>query len=87
MPTEPQTSPSADEVFTAKQAADHLKFTPDYLERLRSTGKGPPYLKIGNARTSPVRYRRSDVDAWLDQHERTSTFDDGSQGAGQDGRS
>lgn len=35
------------------------------LERDRWAGGGIPYLKIRRA----VRYRKSDVVAWLDQHE------------------
>jgi len=31
------------------------------LERDRGKAKGPPFIKVGRL----VRYRRSDVDAWL----------------------
>lgn len=34
------------------------------LEQWRYRGEGPPYIKVGKA----PRYRRSDVDRWLDAH-------------------
>lgn len=34
------------------------------LSNWRYGGTGPIYIKVGNA----VRYRRSDLDAWLDKH-------------------
>jgi predicted DNA-binding transcriptional regulator AlpA len=38
-------------------------------EKKRLTGDGPPYLKIGRH----VRYRPSDVEAWLAKQVRQST--------------
>lgn len=37
--------------------------------RRRCNGEGPPFVKIGRS----VRYRLSDVEAWLKQQERQST--------------
>lgn len=43
------------------------------LEKWRQNGKGPAFLKIGRS----VRYRMSDIEAWLEQCRRTSTSDRG----------
>ncbi|MBX9861164.1 MAG: helix-turn-helix domain-containing protein [Hyphomicrobium sp.] len=45
------------------------------LERLRGTGEGPPYMKLGSGRTSRVMYDKRDVDAWLASKRRNSTGD------------
>lgn len=42
------------------------------LAKLRMTGDGPRYVKIGKA----IFYRRSAVESWLRQLERNSTSDD-----------
>jgi hypothetical protein len=39
------------------------------LERWRQTGDGPRFVRVGRA----VRYRRSDLDAWLESRVRSST--------------
>lgn len=45
------------------------------LERWRQTGDGPRYILVGRV----VRYRRSDLDAWLASRVRLSTSDRGSK--------
>ncbi|MEM1383050.1 MAG: helix-turn-helix domain-containing protein [Pseudomonadota bacterium] len=40
----------------------HYGITKRYLEVAAVRGDGPPYIKIGRS----VRYRTSDIDAWLD---------------------
>ncbi|CAN5350111.1 hypothetical protein BH10PSE12_BH10PSE12_18940 [soil metagenome] len=42
-------------------AAARIGFAPHTLENKRVYGGGPPYLKVGRL----VRYRVSDIDAWL----------------------
>ena len=39
------------------------------LAEWRTQGRGPRWVKLGRK----VRYRPRDVEAWLDQNERTST--------------
>ncbi len=46
--------------------------TPRTMQRMRSEGWGPVFLKIGRK----VRYRRSDLDAWLDAQKRRSTSEE-----------
>ncbi len=42
-------------------AASHLALSKSYLEKLRLSGGGPPFFKIGKA----VRYKFADLDAWF----------------------
>jgi hypothetical protein len=58
-----------------QEAADHLRMTPRFLESRRSRGDGPVYIKVGNR----VRYRLSDLDAWVEEQRRTSTSDLGNR--------
>jgi len=46
---------------TSKEVAKVVRTTQAYMARMRQEGRGPKYIKIGRA----VRYRWSDVDAWL----------------------
>ncbi|MCZ8270473.1 MAG: helix-turn-helix domain-containing protein [Beijerinckiaceae bacterium] len=50
-------------------AAAYLGLGASTLEKLRMTGKGPVYLKIGRR----CLYAQHDLDAWLAQHRRIST--------------
>lgn len=56
---------SADEqLLDEKQAAQHLTVSPGTLAVWRCTGRySLPFLKIGRM----VRYRRSDLDAWIEK--------------------
>jgi excisionase family DNA binding protein len=51
------------EVLTTKEAADYVRLGKPTLERFRLTGNGPRYCKLGGA----VRYRKCDLDEWLEQ--------------------
>lgn len=50
------------ELMTVDQVADYLQVSRWTVYRWRSLGEGPPSMKVGGA----VRYRRTDVDAWLE---------------------
>ena len=43
------------------EAASRVRLSPVTLERLRLTGEGPVYAKLGKS----VRYRASDLDDWV----------------------
>ena len=58
-------------VLTTKQAAEHLSLAVTTLEKYRVYGGGPRFVRLGRA----VRYRASDLTAWLESHVRTSTSD------------
>jgi predicted DNA-binding transcriptional regulator AlpA len=49
--------------------ASFLYCSPQTVEKMRLTGTGPKYAKLGRL----VRYRKSDVLAWLDEQSRSST--------------
>ena len=49
-------------ILSTKEAAAYVRLGANTLEKLRLTGTGPAFLKLGRA----VRYRSEDLDAWLD---------------------
>lgn len=49
------------ELIDTKAFAKRVGLSPVTAERLRITGEGPPYAKLGKA----VRYRPDDVDEWV----------------------
>ena len=53
------------ELLTPEQVADLLKVSTGTLENWRVKGDGPPFVKLGHKRRSPVRYRRKDVEDWI----------------------
>jgi hypothetical protein len=55
--------------YTPKQAAKHYKIGFSTLAKLRLSGDGPPYVKIG----VKVLYSGPEFDAWLASKLRTST--------------
>jgi len=56
---------NSDSLLTQEAAATLLDLgNPRTLAAWRLHRKGPPYIRIG----SSVRYRRSDLDAWLDRN-------------------
>jgi hypothetical protein len=60
-----------DDFETPKEVAQRIKRTENWLAKSRCYGFGPPFLKISGL----IRYRRSDVDAWLAGLEHASTAD------------
>lgn len=57
-----------DELLTPKQVAEFFKFAPQSLADMRSDGTGPEFIKLGPNRSSPVRYPRRAVLAWIAEH-------------------
>ena len=58
------------ELLTRPQAARYLKITPQTLAVWASVGRYDlPMIKVGRC----VRYRRADLDEWIDARTRTST--------------
>ena len=58
-----------DRLLNAGEVAEWVNTTPGQLSQWRFQGEGPPFIKLGRA----VRYRRADVEAWLDANTRTQT--------------
>ena len=48
-----------------QEVADEYGLTVRYLELAAHQGKGPPMVKLSRRM---VRYRRDDIEAWLDAH-------------------
>jgi excisionase family DNA binding protein len=60
---------SQDTYMTPREAAEYLRSSPSTLAKRRIFGAGPIFTRIGKA----VRYRRSDLDAWMAGTARRST--------------
>jgi predicted DNA-binding transcriptional regulator AlpA len=61
-----------DQLLDTKAAAALLSLSQSSLEKMRVYGNGPNFLKLGRA----VRYRESDLQAWVSSRSVTSTSDD-----------
>lgn len=55
----------------AHEAAGYLGLSVSTLAKLRLTGEGPRYVRLGRR----VLYDPSDLDAWISARKRTSTSD------------
>ena len=53
-----------DRLLDTYEAADYLSVSKSYLDRLRCSGGGPCFARIGRL----IRYRRSALDQWVDAH-------------------
>ena len=57
-------------IRSPKQAADWLGLSPSTMAKLRLSGDGPVFIKLGARR---VGYRQVDLEAWVNAHVRRST--------------
>ena len=57
------------ELLTTGQAAHRLAVSVSYLNKLRLTEGGPPFVKLG----ARVVYDPADLAAWIETQKRTST--------------
>lgn len=55
-----------------KEAAEHVGLSKSSLDKLRCFGGGPRYFKLGRS----VVYAVADLDAWMADRARTSTWGD-----------
>lgn len=62
-------SPDDRVLYTPEEAARFLNSNPRTLERWRSEGNGPRFVKIGRR----CHYRRADLDAFIEQQVRSHT--------------
>jgi excisionase family DNA binding protein len=56
-----QTNDQPPEFFDERRLCEILGISSVTATKWRAKAKGPPFIKVGRL----VRYRRSDVDAWL----------------------
>lgn len=61
------------DLLTNEEAATLLGIKPNTLEIWRTKGKGPKFLKMGDAKQAPIRYFRGDIDAWREANTFAST--------------
>jgi excisionase family DNA binding protein len=67
---------STETYMTPKEAAAYLRSSPSTLAKRRlAGGNSPPFTRIGAA----IRYRKSDLDAWMAASVRRSTSDTSAQ--------
>lgn len=57
-----------DALYEQQHIAEYLGKTKTWMERARSRGIGPVYLRLGRS----IRYRGSDILTWLDGQRHTS---------------
>lgn len=57
------------EMMNQKQAAGYIGMSTGYLKKKRSDGEGPIYSRVGKR----VIYRKEDLDAFLNEHQVTTT--------------
>jgi excisionase family DNA binding protein len=62
---------SLDHLLSTPEAADYLGLSPSFLNKLRCTGGGPGYAKLGRR----VLYPKSELQSWLEASRRRSTSD------------
>lgn len=63
------------DILKTPEAASYVRLGKPTLERFRVTGEGPIYAKLGGA----VRYRKVDLDAWLENRLISSTSQGGTK--------
>jgi predicted DNA-binding transcriptional regulator AlpA len=65
----PDGSPSARRKLSTYGAAEYLGIGKSTLDKMRVTGTGPAFIKIGKR----VVCDPADLDAWSEQHKRSNT--------------
>jgi predicted DNA-binding transcriptional regulator AlpA len=72
----------ASKLLTTQEASDYLRIAASTLNKMRLTGGGPEFLKLGPRR---VVYDIKDLERWLGARRRKSTSHHGSLSAIQSG--
>ena len=65
--------------FTTVEAAIYVGLAAQTLRVLRCEGRGPRYFRLGASNRSQARYRREDLDAWLEERSFRSTSEEAAQ--------
>ena len=53
-------------LLTRREAAARLGLSVSWLAKAAMSGGGPRFIKLGKSRQAHVRYRVSDIDAWIE---------------------
>ena len=62
----------SNDILMTDEAAIYVRLSKPTLERYRTQGGGPKFLKLGTA----VRYRKPDLDEWLESRLVRSTSEE-----------
>ncbi len=54
------------EWLSPRDAATYVGLSRSRLEELRHKGGGPRFHRLGTGRGASIRYRRRDIDAWVE---------------------
>ena len=60
-----------DELLTPAEAAKKLKVGTDTLEGWRAKRIGPAWIKLGDGKRAPVRYRAAVIEQYLKEREQS----------------
>ena len=63
------------DILNTREAADYVRLGKPTMERFRISGEGPVFVKLGGA----VRYRKADLDSWIEPRRVRSTSDGGAK--------
>lgn len=76
----PLSSLSDDFLLTVLEVASYLRVDEGTLESWRRNARleGPPYVRLGTGKRSPVRYRVADLRGWLKANRHDPTESGGS---------
>lgn len=55
----------SDELLTPRRVHEEYGFSPGTLANWRWQGLGPAYIKTTPKKAGRIKYRRSDIEAWL----------------------
>lgn len=53
------------ELFSREEAASYLKIGKRYLDKLRLSGKGPKFIKLGEEVNGLIKYEKKDLEDWI----------------------
>lgn len=71
------------DMLNEREAAKVLGVTPIIMQRWRQKGMGPRYIKYGETQQARIRYQRSDLEAYKNQHAVEPKGTQGDDSAGQ----
>lgn len=58
-----------DDLMTPPEVAERLRVSTETLELWRGKRQGPAWIKLGDGKKAPVRYRRSVIETYLTERE------------------
>lgn len=60
-------------LWNTATAAEFLGISVPTVQRMRSDGSGPRFVRLGRGKRSRIAYRRSDLAAWIEANTYAST--------------